>query len=139
MSFFYRILDKVEILQLGERQLSIIKDFVKYCRMKLKKERINFFVEPNKALSASQILCMTANGILEEVEESELKLKELEAVIVMVHINEYITLILRVSENKWNTCRWVEQVKTLGSSSRLSLFDGIRSEKSHAQNSCEIY
>ncbi|KYN37630.1 Synaptogyrin-2 [Trachymyrmex septentrionalis] len=78
----YRILDKIEILQVGEKQLSIIQDFVKYCKMKLKKERINFFVEADKALSASQILCMSAEATLKEVSEAELKLKELEAMIM---------------------------------------------------------
>ncbi|TGZ38131.1 Synaptogyrin-2 [Temnothorax longispinosus] len=85
----HRISDKVEILQLGERQLSIIQDFVKYCRMKLRKERINFFVEPDKALSASQILCLAADAALKEVDEAELKLKELEAVIVTMDGGAY--------------------------------------------------
>lgn len=80
-------------MQLGETQLSIIQAFVKYCRMKLKKERINFFVEPNKALSASQILCIAADAALKEVNEAELKLKKLEAIILTVLINEYIKLI----------------------------------------------
>ncbi|KYM94890.1 Synaptogyrin-2 [Cyphomyrmex costatus] len=79
----YSILDKIEILQVGERQLSIIQDFVKYCKIKLKKERINFFVETDKALSASQILCVSAEATLKEVSEAELKLKELEAMIIM--------------------------------------------------------
>ncbi|KAL0106530.1 hypothetical protein PUN28_016315 [Cardiocondyla obscurior] len=78
------LLDKVEILQLGERQLNIIQDYVKYCRMKLKKERHNFFVEPDKALSASQILCMVTDATLQEIHEAELKLKELETVILML-------------------------------------------------------
>ncbi|EGI69449.1 Synaptogyrin-2 [Acromyrmex echinatior] len=85
----YRILDKIEILQVGERQLSIIQDFVKYCKLKLKKERINFFVEADKALSASQILCMSAEATLKEVSEAELKLKELEAMIVMMDGGAY--------------------------------------------------
>lgn len=83
----------MEILQLGETQLNIIQAFVKYCKMKLKKERINFFIEPDKALSVSQILCIAADAALKEVNEAELKLKELEAVIVIVCINEYIKFI----------------------------------------------
>jgi len=58
--------------------------------MKLKKERINFFVEADKALSASQILCMSAEATLKEVSDAELKLKELEAIIMMVYIKKYI-------------------------------------------------
>jgi len=61
--------------------------------MKLKKERINVFVEPDKALCASQILCMAAEAALKEVDEAELKLKELEAVIVTVCTNKYVTRI----------------------------------------------
>ncbi|XP_011068300.1 PREDICTED: uncharacterized protein LOC105154455 [Acromyrmex echinatior] len=90
----YRILDKIEILQVGERQLSIIQDFVKYCKLKLKKERINFFVEADKALSASQILCMSAEATLKEVSEAELKLKELEAMIVMPRNSRKYSYIL---------------------------------------------
>ncbi|KYQ56082.1 Synaptogyrin-2 [Trachymyrmex zeteki] len=85
----YRVLDKVEILQIGERQLSIIQDFVKYCKMKLNKERINFFIEADKALSASQILCISAEATLNEVSEAELKLKELEAMIMMMDGGAY--------------------------------------------------
>lgn len=61
--------------------------------MKLNKERINFFIEADKALSASQILCISAEATLNEVSEAELKLKELEAMIMMVYIRKYITLI----------------------------------------------
>lgn len=78
----HRILDKVEILEIGERQLSIIQDFVKYCKMKLKKERINVFIDPDKALRASQVLCAAADAAFKEINEAELKLKELEAMIV---------------------------------------------------------
>lgn len=84
----------MEILQLGERQFRIIQDYVKYCRMKLKNERINFFIEPDKALSASQILCVATDATLKEVDEAELKLKELEAVIVPVLINTLRLYIL---------------------------------------------
>lgn len=55
-----------------------------YYRFRLKDERINFFVEPNKALSASQILCITADLTLKEINEAELRLKELESVTIMV-------------------------------------------------------
>lgn len=94
----------MEILQQGDKQLEIIQVFVKYCRMKLRKERINFFVEPDKALSASQILCIAADATLKEVNKAELKFKELEAewlkkksesleAVPVVDINEYIMLI----------------------------------------------
>lgn len=83
---FYRISDKVNILKTGEKQLDLIKAFLTYCRLRLREERINTFVDVDKALSSSQILCIAADAVLKEINEAELKLKELQAVIVTVHI-----------------------------------------------------
>lgn len=60
--------------------------FITYCRFKLKKQKINSFIEPDKALCASKVLILAADSILKEVNEAELKLKELEAVIITVYI-----------------------------------------------------
>lgn len=79
---------------MGEKQLALIQAFAVYCRFRLRKERINFFVEPDKALSASQILCIAADVTLNEINEAELKLKELEAMIITVYI-ECIYVIKR--------------------------------------------
>ncbi|KMQ90536.1 synaptogyrin-2 [Lasius niger] len=81
-----RISDKIEILKIGKKQFNVIQDFITYCRFKLKKKRINSFIEPDEALSASKVLCLAADSILKEVNETELKLKELEAVIIMLDI-----------------------------------------------------
>ncbi|XP_050453864.1 uncharacterized protein LOC126852762 [Cataglyphis hispanica] len=78
-----RISDKIEILKIGKRQFDVIQAFVAYCRVKLQKKRINSFIESDEALSASKVLCLAADSILKEVNEAELKLKELEAVIIM--------------------------------------------------------
>lgn len=89
LSISYRTSDNIEILKVGEKQLTLIQAFAAYCRFRLKEERINFFVEPDKALSASQILCIAADATLKEINEAELKLTELEAIMITVYI-EYI-------------------------------------------------
>lgn len=81
------------MLQQEETHLHVITDYLKYCKLKLKKERINCFVEPDKALSASKILCTTAGITLKEITDTELKLKDLETVIIKVCI-EYTTHFL---------------------------------------------
>jgi hypothetical protein len=48
--FFYRIFDKIKILKISERQLHLLKTFVGYCKRRLKKEKIDAFIEPNGAL-----------------------------------------------------------------------------------------
>lgn len=78
--------NKIEILNMGKKQFDIMQSFITYCRVKLKKQRIHSFIEPDTALSASKVLILAADSILKEVNETELKLKELEAVIITVYI-----------------------------------------------------
>lgn len=77
-----RMFNKIEILNMGKKQFDIMQSFITYCRVKLKKQRIHSFIEPDTALSASKVLILAADSILKEVNETELKLKELEAVII---------------------------------------------------------
>lgn len=63
--------------------------YLLYCKLKLQKKYINSFVEPDQALTASRLLCITADATLAEINEAELKLKELEAVIIPVYINKF--------------------------------------------------
>ena len=77
-----RIQHFFEIFKHGEQQLSLIQAFVAYSRLRLSKERINFFIDPNKCLSASQILPVSVNATLVEVEEAREKLYELEQLIL---------------------------------------------------------
>ncbi|KZC11267.1 Synaptogyrin-2 [Dufourea novaeangliae] len=72
----------LEIIKHGEQQLSLIQAFVSYCRLRLKKERINIFVNPNKSLSASEILPIAVNATLTELEEAKQNLYELEELIL---------------------------------------------------------
>lgn len=74
-------------MKTAEKQLNIIKDFLTYCRLRLREERINSFIEIDKALSSSQILCIAADALLKETNQAELKLKELQAVVITVRIN----------------------------------------------------
>lgn len=92
--FYYRISDKVEILKMGLKQLDVIKDCITYCNYKLRKERNDFFIEPNKALRASEILCVAVDSILREVNETKSNLKELEAMIIEVHIHLQMIITL---------------------------------------------
>lgn len=85
ISFFCRLFNKIEILKIGQKQFDIMQAFLKYCRLKLQKQRINSFIEPDKALSASKVLILATDSILKEVNETDLKLKELEAVIITVY------------------------------------------------------
>lgn len=55
-----------------------------YCRLRLLKERINIFVNPNKCASASKILPICINATLTEVEEAQRNLLELEELILRV-------------------------------------------------------
>lgn len=80
-------------MKLGEKQLAVLQTFLIYCKFKLKEQRINFFVEPNKALSASHTLCIAADATLKEINEAELRLKELEAMIIMVHVKHIAHLL----------------------------------------------
>lgn len=79
--FVYRVFDKIEILKADQKQLNVMEHYMAYCKCRLRKEGIDFFIEPDKALRASQILCLAADSILREVDEAESKLKELEMII----------------------------------------------------------
>lgn len=66
------------ILESSERQLRLVRDYLSYAKIRLTRERINFFVDPDKALSASQILRIAIDATLKEVTQAESDLKELE-------------------------------------------------------------
>ena len=82
-----RIQHFFEIIKHGEQRLSMIRSFVVYYQSRLFKERINFFVDANKCLSASQILPISVNATLAEVEEARKKLCKLEQLILRVTFN----------------------------------------------------
>lgn len=73
----------LEIIKHGEHQLSLIQAFVAYCRLKLTKERINIFIDPNKCLSASEALPISVSATLAEVEEAQSNLSNLEKLILL--------------------------------------------------------
>ncbi|XP_076234735.1 synaptogyrin [Calliopsis andreniformis] len=75
----------LEIVKHGEQQLSLIQALVAYSRLRLLKERINIFVNPDKCLSASNILSMSVNVTLTEVDEAERNLNELEELILRMN------------------------------------------------------
>ncbi|XP_053986361.1 uncharacterized protein LOC128880369 [Hylaeus volcanicus] len=72
----------LEIIKHTEQQISLIQAFVAYCRLRLVKERINIFVDPNKCLSASDVLSISANATLAELDEVIQNLSKLEKLIL---------------------------------------------------------
>ncbi|XP_076226066.1 synaptogyrin isoform X2 [Nomia melanderi] len=71
----------LEIIKYGEYHLSLMQAFVAYCRLRLTKDRINIFVNPNKCLSASMVLPTSVDATLAELEEATKNLSELEKLI----------------------------------------------------------
>lgn len=62
----------------------MIQAFIAYCRLRLVKERINIFIDPNKCLSASKVLPIAVAATLTELEEANKNLSELEELILRV-------------------------------------------------------
>ncbi|XP_025154870.1 uncharacterized protein LOC112588619 [Harpegnathos saltator] len=80
--FEQNISDNIKILQVAEKQLALFHPFIAYFRVKLEKEPNNEFVDHDKPISASEVLCITVDYILREINDAELKLKELEDFII---------------------------------------------------------
>ena len=72
----------LEIIKHGEQQLSLIQAFVAYCRLRLAKERINIFIDPDKCLSASEVLPVSVSATLAEVKEAQKNLSQLQELIL---------------------------------------------------------
>ncbi|XP_033347806.1 synaptogyrin [Bombus vosnesenskii] len=83
-----RIEHFLEIIKDAEQQFCLIQAFMAYCRLRLVKEKINIFIDPNKCLSASKVLPIAVAATLTELEE------------VNKNISELNELILRLSRNK---------------------------------------
>ncbi|KOC70195.1 hypothetical protein WH47_08541 [Habropoda laboriosa] len=75
-----------ELVMLGEQHISLIQAFVTYCRLRLVKERINTFVDPDKGLSTSKILPIAINATLAEIDEARKSLSELEKLILRLRV-----------------------------------------------------
>lgn len=73
----------------GEQQFCLIQAFMAYCRLRLVKERINIFIDPNKCLSASKVLPIAIAAIQTELEEANKNLSELDELISRVSIEEF--------------------------------------------------
>ncbi|XP_076657646.1 synaptogyrin [Halictus rubicundus] len=77
-----RLEDFHEIIVSGEKQLSLTLAFMAYWRLRLADQRLNTFVDPNKALSASEILPISVVTTLAELEEAQKNLSELEELVL---------------------------------------------------------
>lgn len=60
-----------------------------YCRLRLVKERINIFIDPNKSLSASKVLPIAVAATLTELEEVNKNLSELDELILRVGAEKF--------------------------------------------------
>ena len=76
-----RIEHFLEMIKDGEQQFCLIQAFMAYCRLRLVKERINIFIDPNKCLSASKVLPIAIAAIQTELEEANKNLSELDELI----------------------------------------------------------
>ena len=74
----------IEIIKNGQSHLDLIAAFIAYTRLRLTKQQINFFVEPDKSVRASQALKMASKATLIEVDEMEKELHSLDDYISMV-------------------------------------------------------
>ncbi|XP_071869590.1 synaptogyrin [Bombus fervidus] len=83
-----RIEHFLDIIKQGEQQFCLIQAFIAYCRLRLVKERINIFIDPNKCLSASNVLPMAVAATLTELEEANKNVSELEELILGLSRNK---------------------------------------------------
>lgn len=81
---FFRIEHYLQIIKHGEQQFSLIQALIAYCRLRLIKEKINIFVDLNKCLSASNVLPISIDATLTELEKAKKNLFELEELILRV-------------------------------------------------------
>ncbi|XP_078036898.1 synaptogyrin [Augochlora pura] len=77
-----RLNDFPEIITSGEQHLSNILPLLTYWRLRLLTGRINIFVDPNKCLSASDILPISIDATLLEFEKTLENLTELKELIL---------------------------------------------------------
>lgn len=77
-----RIEHYLQIIKHGEQQFSLIQALIAYCRLRLIKEKINIFVDLNKCLSASNVLPISIDATLTELEKAKKNLLELEELIL---------------------------------------------------------
>lgn len=84
IDFFFRVEHFLEIIKHGEQQFCLIQAFIAYCRLRLVKEQINIFVDPNYCLTASKILPIAVAATLTELEDAKKNLSEVEELILKV-------------------------------------------------------
>ncbi|XP_043516457.1 synaptogyrin [Frieseomelitta varia] len=78
----------LEIIKHGEQQFCLIQALIAYCRLRLVKEQINIFVDPNHCLTASKILPIAVAATLTELEDAKKNLSEVEELILELSRNK---------------------------------------------------
>lgn len=76
----------MDILKTGRNHIKHIGAFIGYARLRLKKEQINLFVDPNKGLRASETLKIASIATLKEINYIMEEVNNLETYISMVYI-----------------------------------------------------
>ncbi|XP_043678690.1 uncharacterized protein LOC122634133 [Vespula pensylvanica] len=67
----------INMLENSKKQLNFIGIYIAYCRLRLQMQQNNFFIEPNKGLTATSALYIAVMEALNEVNDMEKAIKEL--------------------------------------------------------------
>lgn len=74
------------MLENSKKQLNFIGIYIAYCRLRLQMQQNNFFIEPNKGLTATSALYIAVMEALNEVNDMEKAIKELYTLVPKVYI-----------------------------------------------------
>lgn len=67
----------IKIQENSKQELDFMSAYIAYYRLRLEKEKSNFYINPNKLLTVSSLLCMTLRITVDEVNNTEEVIQEL--------------------------------------------------------------
>ncbi|KAL2729464.1 synaptogyrin [Vespula squamosa] len=67
----------INMLENSTQQLNFIGTYIAYCRLRLQMQQNNFFIEPNKVLTATSVLYIAVMETVNEVNDMEKAIQEL--------------------------------------------------------------
>ncbi|XP_033219515.1 uncharacterized protein LOC117174471 [Belonocnema kinseyi] len=113
----HRFKSVIEIVKNGQSHLDLLSAYIAYARLRLSKEQINFFIEPDKSLRASQALKIAVKATLKEIDDISRELSSLEKYISTMddnipHTKKYIKLGMAVGGLGLTVCVLVHLCKT---------------------------
>ncbi|KAK2576646.1 hypothetical protein KPH14_005309 [Odynerus spinipes] len=80
-----RLKSFIGVLEMSKQQLDFIHAYLAYCRLRLKQEKNDFFIDPNTVLTASSVLCITVRETFHEVDNMEKTMQELSSLVPKVN------------------------------------------------------